>query len=81
MPGSAAGPQSIQHQDTETIAMPEIPTYAYAFILALVAAGAGRVLGGKAKDDPGSMPLWILYAVAAGCVVIGLAIMWLDNRA
>ncbi|MDB5750471.1 MAG: hypothetical protein JWP65_892 [Ramlibacter sp.] len=61
--------------------MPDLPTYAYAFILAIVAAAAAWVLGGRPRDDPGSMPLWILYGVAAGCVVIGLAILWLETQA
>jgi len=60
--------------------MPDVPTYAYAFALAVVAAVAGRMLGGRARDDPGSMPQWILYAVAAGCAVVGVAIVWLDSH-
>jgi hypothetical protein len=59
--------------------MLDIPTYVYPFILAAVAAVAGKVLSGKVRDDPGSFPGWILYAVALGCVVIGLATMWLDR--
>jgi hypothetical protein len=56
-----------------------LPTYAWPFILAIVAALAGRLLAGRVGDDPGSFPGWILYAVAAGCVVIGLATMWLSR--
>jgi hypothetical protein len=59
--------------------MLDLPTYVYPFFFAAVAAIAGKVLSGKARDDPGSFPGWILYAVAAGCVVIGLATMWLDR--
>ena len=58
----------------------DLPTYAYPFILAVIAAVAGKVLVGRVGDDPGSFPGWILYAVAAGCVVIGLAAIWLDNK-
>jgi hypothetical protein len=58
----------------------DLPTYAYPFILAVVAAVAGKVLVGRVGDDPGSFPGWILYAVAAGCVVIGFAAIWLDNK-
>ncbi|HEX2545745.1 MAG TPA: hypothetical protein VHL79_12745 [Ramlibacter sp.] len=57
-----------------------IPTYFWAFFFAVVAAVAGKTLTGKVRDDPGSFPGWILYAVAIGCVVIGLAVMWLDHR-
>jgi hypothetical protein len=61
--------------------MPDLPTYAYAFIFAAIAALAGRLLVGRVGDDPGSFPGWILYAVAIGCVVIGFALMWLDQIA
>jgi hypothetical protein len=60
--------------------MPEIPTYAYAFAFAVIAAVAGRLLGGRG-DEPGSLPGWILYAVAAGCAVIGLALVFMDQMA
>jgi hypothetical protein len=60
--------------------MLDLPTYAYPFILAVIAAVAGRWLGGPVGDDAGSFPGWILYAVAAGCVVIGFATMWLSGR-
>ncbi|CAA9441474.1 MAG: hypothetical protein AVDCRST_MAG51-3325 [uncultured Ramlibacter sp.] len=56
-----------------------LPTYAWPFIFAVIAALAGWLLAGKVRDDPGSMPGWILYAVALGCVVIGLAGLWLDG--
>jgi len=58
----------------------DLPTYAYPFILAVVAAVAARVLAGRVKDDPGSLPGWILYAVAVGCVVIGFATWWLSHE-
>lgn len=60
--------------------MSAIPTWAFPLILAVIAAVAGKVLTGRVRDDPGSFPGWILYAVAIGCVVISLALMWLDNR-
>lgn len=56
-----------------------LPTYAWPFILAVVAAVAGKLLTGQVKDDPGSFPGWILYAVAIGCVIIGFATMWLSG--
>jgi hypothetical protein len=59
----------------------QIPTYVYLFALAAVAAVAARMMAGKVRDDPGSFPGWILYAVAIGCVVIGLATLWLDHNA
>lgn len=59
----------------------DLPTYVYPFILAVIAAVSGRLLvGRRVKDDAGSLPGWILYAVAIGCVVIGIATMWLSNR-
>jgi len=58
----------------------DLPTYVWPFILAVVAAVAGRVLVGRVRDDPGSFPGWILYAVAIGCVVIGVATWWLSHK-
>jgi hypothetical protein len=60
--------------------MPDLPTYVYPFILAVIAAVAGRVLAGRVRDDAASLPGWILYAVAIGCVVIGFATMWLSHN-
>jgi hypothetical protein len=60
--------------------MLDLPTYAYPFILAVIAAVAGMVLVGRPGDNPGSFPGWILYAVALGCVVIGVATWWLGNQ-
>jgi hypothetical protein len=60
--------------------MLDLPTYVYPFIFAAVAALAGRLLGGRIKDDPG-FPGWMLYAVAAGCLVIGFATLWLEHSA
>lgn len=59
----------------------DLPTYAWPFILAVIAAIAARVLVGRVGDDAGSFPGWILYAVALGCVVIGFATMWLSGQA
>jgi len=56
-----------------------IPTWIWLFIFALIAAVAGRMLAGRVGDDPGSMPGRILYAVAAACVVAGLATLWLNH--
>ena len=58
----------------------DLPTYVWPFILAVVAAVAGRVLVGRVRDDPGSFPGWILYAVAIGCVIIGVATWWLSHK-
>lgn len=58
-----------------------LPTYVFPFFFAVVAAVAGRVLSGRVRDDPGSFPGWILYAVALGCVVIGFAALWLEYNA
>jgi hypothetical protein len=59
--------------------MPDLPTYVYPFFLAVVAVVAAKLLVGRVRDDRASFPGWILYAVAIGCVVIGLATMWLDR--
>jgi hypothetical protein len=61
--------------------MSQVPTYVYLFALAAGAAIAARLMGGRARDDPGSFPGWILYAVAIGCVVIALATIWLEHNA
>lgn len=58
----------------------DLPTWFWPFLFAVVAAVAGKVLTGRVRDDAKSFPGWILYAVAVGCVVIGLATMWLDNK-
>jgi len=57
-----------------------IPTWVWPFIFAVIAAIAGRLLAGRVRDDTGSMPGWILYAVAIGCAVVGLATFWLDHH-
>ena len=56
-----------------------IPMYVYFFLFAALAALAARFLVGRVGDDPGSFPGWILYGVAAGCVLIGLALIGLDR--
>jgi hypothetical protein len=60
--------------------MLDLPTYIWPFLFAVVAAATGKILVGRARDDAGSFPAWILYAVAIGCVVIGFATLWLDHR-
>lgn len=59
--------------------MLDLPTYAWPFILAVIAAVAGVVLGGSPREEPGSLPRVMLWAVAAGCVVVGLATWWLGR--
>ncbi len=61
--------------------MLDLPTYAWPFIFAIVAAVAGRLLGGRLKDDPDSMPTRLLYYVAAACSAVGLATLWLTYNA
>ncbi|MBC5785434.1 hypothetical protein H8N03_20975 [Ramlibacter sp. USB13] len=56
-----------------------IPMYVWFFLFAAIAAVAARVLAGPVGDDAGSFPGWILYAVAAGCVVIALALIALGH--
>ena len=58
----------------------DMPTYVWPFILAVVAAVTGKLLTGRVRDDAGSLPGWILYAVAIGCVIIGIATWWLSQR-
>jgi len=59
----------------------DLPTYVYPFALAAIAAIAGWLLVGRVRDDAGSFPGWILYAVALGCVIIGFATLWLSHNA
>ena len=61
--------------------MLHLPTYFWPVLIAVIAAIAGKLLSGRVKDDPGSFPGWILYAVAIGCVVVGFATLWLDRNA
>lgn len=60
--------------------MRELPTYVYPFVLALVAFVAGRLVLARARDDAGSLPGWVLYALTIACVVAGLVSVWLDTR-
>ncbi len=58
-----------------------VPTYVWPFVLAVIAFFAGKMLsGGRVRDDAASLPGWILYAVAIGCVVIGIATWWLSHH-
>lgn len=57
--------------------MSAIPPAAWPFLFAVLALVAARVLVGQVKDD--ALPGGILYAVAVGCVLIGLAVLWLDR--
>lgn len=59
--------------------MAGLPTYAWFFIFAVIAAAAARVLVGRVRDDAASFPGWILYAVAIACVVLGIAMFWLGR--
>lgn len=59
--------------------MLSVPSYVWPFVLAILAALAARLLVGRVRDDAGSFPGWILYAVALGCVIIGFAMMWLGQ--
>ena len=58
----------------------DLPTFVWPFILAVIAAVTGKVVSGRVRDDPGSFPGWILYAVAIGCVIIGIATWWLSHK-
>ena len=60
--------------------MTDVPTYVWPFVLAVIAAVTGKLLTGRVRDDAGSLPGWILYAVAIGCVVIGIATWWLSHQ-
>ena len=57
----------------------DLPPYVFAFFFAVVAAVAAPVLVGRVRDDPGSFPGWILYAVAIGCVIISIALYFLGQ--
>jgi hypothetical protein len=59
--------------------MLQLPTYVYPFLFAVIAFLAARFLVGRVHDDASSLPGWILYAVAAACVIIGLVTLWMDS--
>jgi fluoride ion exporter CrcB/FEX len=56
-----------------------LPPYAWFFVFAIIAAAVARVLVGRVRDDAASFPGWILYAVAIGCVILGIATYWLGR--
>jgi hypothetical protein len=59
--------------------MVQLPTYAWLILFAIVAFGAGRVLGGSPREEPESLPRFILYAIGIGCVIIAAATYWLGR--
>jgi len=59
-----------------------LSTSTWPFILAVIAAGGGFVFGLKKDEEtgePDSLVSTILYVIAAGCVIIGAATMWLSH--
>jgi hypothetical protein len=56
-----------------------IPTSLVPFLLAIVAALAGFVFSNWRTGEAWALASKVLYAVAAGCVVIGIA-TWLLSR-
>jgi hypothetical protein len=58
-----------------------MPTYFYPFLLAIAAFAVGSLL--KRRPDQGEADRFgskILYVVAIGCVVVGIATWWLWNN-
>jgi hypothetical protein len=56
-----------------------VPTQVYPFLLAIVAVAVGAVLARSRRDQPAGFASIILYAVAIGCVIIGIATCWLQR--
>lgn len=56
-----------------------IPTTLVPFLLAIVAAVAGFVFSSWRTGEAWALASKVLYAVAAGCVVIGIA-TWMLSR-
>jgi hypothetical protein len=59
--------------------MLDLPTYAYPFILAVLAAIVGKMVPGNVDDEPGAFARGILYALAVTCVVVGVVAIWLKG--
>jgi hypothetical protein len=57
----------------------DLPTYAYPFILAVLAAAVGKIVPGNVDGEPGAFARGILYALAVTCVVVGLVAIWLTG--
>lgn len=57
-----------------------LPTTFYPFLFAVIAAVAGAVLARSSRDQPAGFASTVLYAVAAGCVIIGV-LTWYLQRA
>ena len=60
--------------------MPMIPTYVFPFLFAIAAAIGGFVFSRRHSNDPDSLVSNILYMVAAGCVIVGIATYWMYNN-
>jgi hypothetical protein len=58
-----------------------VPIYVYFFLFAGIAVLAARWSAGEVGDDAGSFPAIVLYAVAAGFALAGLAGAWLGHAA
>lgn len=59
-----------------------IPTYIWPFIFAVIAALFGFMFAHRhVRGEPSTLVSRILYAVAAGCVIIGFATWGLSNMA
>jgi hypothetical protein len=55
-----------------------MPTYFYPFLFALVAVVVAMVLGRRpGLGEADRLASKILYVVAVGCVIVGLATWWL----
>jgi hypothetical protein len=59
--------------------MNDLQTYAYPFVLSLVALLAGWFLLGRVRDESGAFPR-ALFAVGIAFAVIGFVLLWLGAR-
>jgi lipopolysaccharide biosynthesis regulator YciM len=59
--------------------MPILPTFIYPFIFAVIAAATGWFMASRSGESQNTVASRVLYAVAAGCVFLGLVFLWLDR--
>jgi hypothetical protein len=56
-----------------------LPTWVFPLILAAVAALVGWMFTQRQTAEPNSLVSRILFMVAIGCVIIGIATWWLSR--
>jgi hypothetical protein len=56
-----------------------VPTQVVPFLLAVIAAVCAALLARSRRDQPAGFASVILYAIAIGCAIIGVATWWLQH--